>query len=452
MINAQQLINKINTRLSGGGLTDLQTCQLNNALTALQTNDVILVSTFANLPNAADYTGRMIYVDDVNKYYFSTGFSWEDNFSSDNVLFGFIWSWGLGDNEFGQAGINQRDTINSPFPVVGGFTDWCQVSAGRIHSLGVRQNGTAWAWGAGGSGRLGDGTTVNKSSPVSVVGGFTDWCQVSAGQFHSLGVRQNGTAWGWGSNGFGELGDVIRISTCSPVSVVGGFTDWCQVSAGHCQHSLGLRTAGSLWAWGNNGSGQLGDGTIVAKSSPVSVVGGFTDWSQVSAGGTHSLGVRQNGTAWAWGCNVCGRLGDNCTVNRSSPVSVVGGFTDWCQVSAGEEHSLGVRQNGTAWAWGCNVCGRLGDNCTVNRSSPVSVVGGFTDWCQVSAGTCHNLGLRRNGTVWAWGRNNDSQLGDGTNTNRSSPVSVVGGFTDWCQISSGLVHNLAIRIKQKGLS
>jgi alpha-tubulin suppressor-like RCC1 family protein len=280
--------------------------------------------------------------------------------------------------------------------VVGGFCDWCQISAGGASSFGLRQNGTAWAWGNGQQGRLGDNTAVNKSSPVSVVGGFTDWCQISAGGEHSLAVRQNGTAWAWGNGNYGRLGDNTTVSKSSPVSVIGGFTDWCQVSGGQC-HSLGVRTNGTLWAWGSGGYGRLGDNTVVSKSSPVSVVGGFTDWCQVVAGRGSSLGVRQNGTAWAWGYNRCGVLGNNTscfTDCKSSPVSVVGGFTDWCQISIGSYGVNAVRTNGTAWAWGSGSGGALGDGTTVNKSSPVSVVGGFTDWCQVSAGYGISAGIR----------------------------------------------------------
>jgi alpha-tubulin suppressor-like RCC1 family protein len=363
-------------------------------------------------------------------------------------------AWGWGQNRFstnpgGNLGDNTTVDKSSPVSVVGGFTDWCQVSAsggiaGLLHSLGVRQSGTAWAWGSGDSGRLGDNSTVAKSSPVSVVGGFTDWCQISAGGSHSLGVRQGGTAWAWGNNAQGRLGDNATATKSSPVSVVGGFVDWCQVSGGYA-HSLGVRQGGTAWAWGCNALGQLGTDSTVSRSSPVSVVGGFTDWCQVSVGTAHSLGVRTGGTAWAWGCNGTGRLGDNTTVNKSSPVSVVGNFTDWCQVSAGGYISVAVRQNGTAWAWGYNTFGTLGDGTTVPKSSPVQVVGGFTDWCQVSAGKNFLLGLRTEGTAWAWGRNFYGGLGDGTKTNRSSPVSVIGGFTDWCQVSASAWFSLAIR-------
>jgi alpha-tubulin suppressor-like RCC1 family protein len=239
------------------------------------------------------------------------------------------------------------------------------------------------------------------------------------------------------------LGDNTQTSKNSPVSVVGGFTDWCQVSAGS-NHTAALRINGTLWTWGSNYRGKLGDNTLVSKSSPVSVVGGFTDWCQVSAGGVHTAAVRTNGTLWTWGYAAFGELGDNTTVTKSSPVSVVGGFTDWCQVSAGYFHTAAIRTNGSLWTWG--VGGRLGDNTLVSKSSPVSVVGGFTDWCQVSAGSCHTAAVRTNGTIWTWACNSGGQLGDNTVISKISPVSVVGGFTDWCQISSGCVHTTALRV------
>ena len=206
-------------------------------------------------------------------------------------------------------------------------------------------------------------------------------------------------------------------------------------------------TENVAYAWGANSPGQLGDNTSINKSSPVSVVGGFTDWISASAGGQHNIGVRANGTIWAWGYNFRGQLGDDTSISRSSPVSVVGGFTDWISASAGAQHNIGVRANGTLWAWGSNIVGQLGNNgnTTTSKSSPVLVAGGFTDWVSVSAGGYHSLGVRANGTLWAWGQNSFGRLGDGTAISRSSPVSVVGGFTDWVSVSAGIAHTLGIR-------
>jgi alpha-tubulin suppressor-like RCC1 family protein len=393
-ISSKTLVDCVNNSIAYANVSNsLELLQIQGIVNDFDIGFLKSVVNVSSLPLAENNKGRMIYVEEKKDYYISDGFFWYNSrfafnlFSVNSISF----AWGL--NTCGQLGDASTTSRLLPVSVVGGFTDWCQVSAGCSHSLGVRTNGTAWAWGLNTYGRLGDNSTTSRLSPVSVVGGFTDWCQVSAGCSHSLGVRTNGTAWAWGLNTYGRLGDNSTTSRLSPVSVVGGFTDWCQVSAGDA-HSLGVRTNGTAWAWGNNGSGRLGDNSTTSRSSPVSVVGEFTDWCQVSAGCTHSLGVRTNGTAWAWGCNGQGRLGDNSTTNRSSPVSVVGEFTDWCQVSAGEAHSLGVRTNGTTWAWGSNANGRLGDNTSIDRSSPVSVVGGFTDWCQVSAGCAHSLGVR----------------------------------------------------------
>jgi alpha-tubulin suppressor-like RCC1 family protein len=418
----------------------------------LSQNNIIVVNTVEDLPDLEFYdspSGMIYYVENISVFAVSVN----DNVNNQSkwiTLDGrtlridtgnLVWSWGC--NSPGGLGNNSTISRSSPVSVVGGFTDWCQVSAGGTHSLGVRTNGTLWSWGCGAVGQLGQNSTISRSSPVSVVGGFTHWCQVSAGEFHSLGLRTNGTLWSWGCGSFGRLGDNSTIARSSPVSVVGGFTDWCQVSAGS-SHSVALRTNGTAWSWGCGSFGRLGDNSTIDRSSPVSLVGGFTDWCQVSASGGHNLGVRTNGIAWAWGFNGQGSLGNNSTIDRSSPVSVVGGFTDWCQVSA-DNGNIAVRTNGTAWSWGFNLAGQLGDNSTISRSSPVSVVGGFTDWCQVSAGGTHSLGVRTNGTLWSWGCGAVGQLGDNSTIRRSSPVSVVGGFTDWCQISAGNQTSLAIR-------
>jgi alpha-tubulin suppressor-like RCC1 family protein len=415
---------------------------LSKAIQALNMGQIRSVATFANLPAAASNEGLLVFVEADERLYWSTGTDWYSIVTDNKAA---AWSWG--NNDTGLLGNNTLTCSSSPVSVVGGFTDWCRVSAGSTHTLALRTNGTVWAWGCGSNGRLGDGTTVNKSSPVSVVGGFTDWCQVSAGREHNIGLRQNGTAWTWGCNTFGQLGDGTVVSKLSPISVIGGFTDWCQVSAGKSlnPHSLGLRANGTLWSWGHNNLGRLGDGTTINKSSPVSVVGGFTDWCRIDAGESHNIGIRANRTAWSWGAAISGVLGDNTVIAKSSPVSVVGGFTDWCQVSGGGGHSLGVRQNGTAWAWGSNSNGILGDNTTISKSSPILVAGGFTNWCQVVASNSHSLGLRQNGTAWAWGSNGQGRLGDNTTINKSSPVSVVGGFTDWCQVSAGNIHGIALR-------
>ena len=447
MLGVNTLIQKLNTIIAGGGLSNLQVTELSKAIDTLEKNGVSSVAAFIELPDPSKNTGRFFWVELENQYVVSNGVSW----SNTNILTLAkvnLYSWGTSTG--GLLGDNTVIDKSSPVSIAGRLIDWIDTSSGDSHALAIRGNGTMWAWGSSASGQLGDNTVAAKSSPVSVVGGFTDWIQVSAGGSHSLGLRANGIAYAWGVATNGRLGDnQAATNRSSPVSVVGGILDWIQVSAGQ-SHSLGLRENGTLYAWGSNVNGRLGDnvGATTARSSPVLVAGSFVDWVQASAGQLHSLAVRANGTLYGWGYNVSGRIGDGTTVSKSSPTLVVGGFTDWTQASAGNIHSLGLRANGTLYAWGAATGGVLGDNTTVFKNSPVSVVGGFTDWVQISAGkgaAAHSLGLRANGTAWAWGDGANGKLGDNTAANKSSPVLVAGGLTDWVQVSAGAGVSAGIR-------
>ena len=436
-IGTKPLIDCVNAAITAETAT-LPLLQLSSVSRDFDVGFVKSVACAASLPAAADNKGRMIYIENLCSYRISDGTAWTNDFTS--TLYQNLTAYSWGENSFGRLGVGDDFVIyrSSPVSIVGGFTDWKQVEASSGFSRGVRSDGTIWSWGYNGQGQLGTNNTISRNSPVSVVGGFSDWCQISTGHMSwTHGIRTNGTLWAWGSNNCGQLGDNTIINRSSPVSLVGGFTDWCRLSGSSFFHSAGTRSDGTLWTWGNNDRGQLGDNTTITRSSPVSVVGGFTDWCQAASGYRHTIGLRSNGTLWAWGYDRFGVLGiNNSSICRSSPVSVVGGFTDWCHIRVAYS-AVAIRTNGTAWSWGRNQCGQLGDNTVIDRSSPVSLVGGFTDWCQVSATVTSMVGVRTNGTAWGWGRNHVSQLGDNTDIDRSSPVSVVGGFTDWCQVSAG---------------
>ena len=308
----------------------------------------------------------------------------------------------------------------------------------------VTATSVAYGWGYNSQGQIGDNTTTDRSSPVTVVGGITNWKQLATGadsnSFHALGVTQDGIAYAWGSNSFGRLGDNTTTNRSSPVTVVGGITNWQQLSA-NATASGGVTQGGIAYAWGDNSYGQIGDNTTTNRSSPVTVVGGITTWTQLAVGASHKLGLTQAGIVYAWGLNFEGRLGDNTITSRLSPVTVVGGITNWAQLSAGGKHNLGVTHSGIAYAWGNNYSGRLGINSQSsfgvnnNRSSPVTVVGGITNWQQVVAGGGHSLGVTQAGIAYAWG--DGLGVGDNTNTNRSSPVTVAGGITNWAQLAGG---------------
>ena len=437
MISSNTIITKANAFIAGTP-TDLEVTQL-SVIDQSLTNSKLVVQTYADLPSIVDNKGRLVFVFDLGQYFYSNGLEWTDDYT---IFEGAAYGWGS--NGEGRLGDNTITSTSSPVTVVGGITNWKQISAGTSHSLGVTSIGIAYAWGANDSRQLGDNTATSKRSPVTVFGGIMNWIQVSAGGSHSLGVTIAGIAYAWGSNSSGQLGDDTTSSRSSPVTVIGGITNWSQVSGGST-HSLGVTTTGIAYAWGAGGSGRLGDNTATNKSSPVTVVGGITNWSQLSAGGTHSLGVTSTGIAYAWGANSSGQLG-NGTLNRSSPVTVLGGITNWSQLSAGTSHSLGVTSTGIAYAWGIGNPGQLGNNSTANRSSPVTVVGGITNWSQLSGGGLHSLGLISTGIAYAWGSNVNGQLGDDTTTNRSSPVTIIGGITNWSQVSAGGTHSLGVNL------
>jgi len=448
MINIQGLKEELAARIAELDSTSNseEVLLLSTSLNAVTEDRIVSVDTVDDLPDLTDEenpfsSGFIFYVNSVSVLVVSSNFKWiglDGRVLRKDKPDIIQYAWGY--NSFGPLGDGTETARSSPVSVVGGITNWSQVSAGGNHSLGVTSNGIAYGWGYNSSGRLGDGTTTARSSPVSVIGGITNWSQVSASANHSLGVTSNGIAYGWGNNGYGRLGDGTTTARSSPVSVIGGITNWAQVSAGG-SNSLGVTSNGIAYAWGSNDDGQIGDGTTTNRSSPVSVIGGITNWAQVSASTFHSLGITADGIAYGWGYNGRGRLGDGTTTNRSSPVSVIGGITNWAQVSAGNAHSLGVTSDGIAYAWGYNSIGRLGDGTETDRSSPVSVVGGITNWSQVDAGENHSLGVTSNGIAYGWGYNGNGRLGDGTTTDRSSPVSVIGGITNWAQVSAGNAHS-----------
>ena len=355
-----------------------------------------------------------------------------------------------GINTCGLLGDNSVVTKNSPVTTSGGGTTWCQISAGDAHTAAIKTDGTAWTWGLNTCGRLGDNTVLPRSSPVPPSGTNANWCQISAGGSHTAAIKFDGvtwTAWTWGLGSSGQLGNNTISCRCSPVAVThaSGNILWCEISAGHC-HTAAVKTDGTAWTWGNNIFGQLGDSTVAAKSSPVAIAGTNSNWCQISSGKYHTTAIKTNGTAWTWGRNDCGQLGDDALTPKSSPGTLAGGGTTWCQIDAGTAHTAAIKKDGTAWTWGANYCGQLGDSTVAARPSPGTVSNQGTTWCQISAGHCHTAAVKTDGTAWTWGRNSGCQLVNGGTVDRSSPGTITGGITSWCQISAGCFHTAAITL------
>ncbi|MCL2202030.1 MAG: hypothetical protein FWB75_08690, partial [Oscillospiraceae bacterium] len=271
---------------------------------------------------------------------------------------------------------------------------------------------------------------------------------VAAGLQTGMAIRNDGTLWGWGRNSGQMLGigGGPNVSQNRPVQI-GTATNWTSVSVSN-GHAVALRSDGSMWSWGNNSRGLLGDGSFFAALAPRQISAVGSTWRQVSAGGEHTLAIRSDGTLWSWGSNESGQLGIGSAGGwndyRDRPVQV-GTASDWIDIATGARHSLGLRSNGTLWAWGENGGGQLGDGTTTNRHLPVQV-GSVATWASISACAGMSFGIRSNGSLWGWGFNTNGQLGDGTTTNRNAPVQLnIPHATGWASVSAGNGYAMAMR-------
>jgi alpha-tubulin suppressor-like RCC1 family protein len=284
-------------------------------------------------------------------------------------------------------------------------------------------------------GQLGDNTGVSKSSPVLTVAFGTNWKQVSCGYYFTAAIKTDGTLWCWGGNNNGQLGDNTGVRKSSPVQTVAFGTNWKQVSCGY-DHAAAIKSDGTLWSWGSNGLGNLGDNTSVKKSSPVQTISYGTNWKQIKCSKNNSFAIKTDGTLWCWGVNSVGELGDNTQANRSSPIQTITAGSNWKDISASNSTTAAIKTDGTLWVWGYNNLGQLGDNTITNKSSPVQTITRGTNWKQVSGGTNHTAAVKTDGTLWTWGYNFYGQLGDNTTTNKSSPVQTMSGGNNWKIVSA----------------
>jgi alpha-tubulin suppressor-like RCC1 family protein len=376
---------------------------------------------------------------------------------------GTLWNWGL--NNAGYPNTNtlgtNTDGANKVTPVTtfAGGTNWKQVSCGRLHTAAVKQDGTLWTWGSGTglystfTGALGVGDLSGRNTPVTTFAGGTDWKQVSCGYSHTAAVKTDGTLWSWGYNygdwflpEKGTLGTNDVINRCTPVTTFAGGTNWKQVSCGK-YHTAAIKTDGTLWTWGYNGNGQLGDNTTRVRSIPVTTFVGGNNWKQVAGGSQHTAAIKTDGTLWTWGYNALGQLGDNTAITRSNPVTTFAGGTNWKQVVCGDNHTAAVLDDGTnkiLYTFGYNFWGQLG---TLDYSfpNPRTVFGSTNNWKQVSCGYRHTGAIKTDGTLWTWGSNSFGPLGTNGGGTKYTPVTTFAGGTNWKQVDGGDNYTAAIK-------
>jgi RHS repeat-associated protein len=317
------------------------------------------------------------------------------------------------------------------------------IAGGQYHSLAVRNDGTVWAWGYNADGELGDGTTTGRTTPVQA-SGVSGATAVAAGDLHSLALTTGGTVRSWGSNAFGQLGDGTTTGRTTAIQVT-GLSGATAVAAGN-YHSLALRSDGSVVAWGLNGAGELGDGTVTNRTTPVAVQG-LSGAVAIAAGGLpgwagHSAALKSDGTVWTWGYNKHGQLGLGTTTSTTTPQKVAG-LTGVVAITASGDNTYALKSDGTVWAWGDNGYGQLGNTSVKGSQSTSPVQVSISGVAAIAAGGTHALALKSDGTVWAWGNNNTGQLGDGGACGKTctAPVKVV--LSNVTVLAAGYVHSLA---------
>jgi alpha-tubulin suppressor-like RCC1 family protein len=280
-----------------------------------------------------------------------------------------------------------------------------------------------------GAGSMGD----CNGNPARCVG-----VSLAAGSYHTVTLNSNGTVWAWGWNGLGQIGDGTTTPRTTPVQVsLTGIT----AVAGGGSNTVALKSDGTLWTWGNNTSGQIGDGTTTNRTTPVQVAG-LTGVTAATVGQTHIVALKSDGTVWTWGSNASGQLGDGTTTPRTTPMQVAD-LTGVTAVAAGGFHTVALKSDGTVWTSGNNAYGQLGIGTTTWQATPVQVTG-LAGVTAIAAGAFYTVALKADGTVWAFGDNASGQLGDGTTTNRTTPVQVI-GLANVTAVAAGWYHTVALK-------
>ena len=352
---------------------------------------------------------------------------------------GAAWCWGR--NDAGQLGVGASGGPDRPTPTaVSGGLKFTRISAAVNHTCALTSAGAAYCWGSNSEGQLGDGTTVDKSTPTAVNGGLK-FASIASGERYTCAVTKAGTAYCWGDNWYGQIGDGTTSMRLVPTAVSGGLT-FTSIDAGP-GYTCGLIASGAAYCWGDNFQGQLGIGNYGPKTRPTAVQGGLK-FSAIDAGDSVTCALTTVGAAYCWGANYAGLLGSGTDVpDRTTPQAVIGGHR-FVNISAGDDHVCAVASTGSAYCWGTNSDGELGDGTTDDSdlAGPRLVVGGFkfvSVGTSTYSGSNTSCGITTTKAAYCWGSNGDGQVGDGTfdSTLRDGPQLVLDGHEWLLDASSG---------------
>ena len=278
--------------------------------------------------------------------------------------------WGCGGNLFGGMGIGSTTDHISVMTQIGTSSDWKQISPSSYSTIALKTNGTIWGWGFNDGYQLGDGTLTNRLSPVQI-GTDSDWKAVESSDAGSgFAIKNNGTLWCWGTNFGYLLGNSSVTTRVSPIQH-NTDTDWDKMSVGPA-HILITKTNGTLWTWGADQYGQTAQNPspAVDYSAPFQIAG---NWKTASAGFQFSMGIKTDGTLWAWGLNDVGQLGNGSTGEINYIPVQIGTANNWTAISSGYQHSIGLRADGSVWSWGSNDFGQLGNDGTTAAPLPTYI-------------------------------------------------------------------------------
>lgn len=353
---------------------------------------------------------------------------------------GYLWAWGL--NNYGQIG--DSSTISKSVPtLIGTSANWKYVKGSQYYGLAITSDDKIYGWGYA-WGQFGTPVS-NKSSPVQI-GSLTSWGVSSESQivlvYGTIAlIKNDGTLWLIGYNGWGQLGDGTQASKSSFIQL-GTSNNWAQIS-GTTNSMVAIKTDGTMWSWGQNNSGELGLGDTVPRSSPVQV-GSESNWFKIFGSedqqGESFYAIKTNGTLWAWGNNQVGQLGNGLTGPKSTPIQI-GALNDWKHCYVGNNFVFAEKQNGTFWSWGYGGDGALANGNGLSRSSP-ALFGGT--WKKLKASTGSVIAIKTDGTLWAWGYNAHGQAGDGTTANKMYATQI-GSANTWKTVGKSNQTTYAIK-------